>query len=392
MARVLSIIFIFAGIYSIQAWSQESDQEMERLRVENENLKRQLEMDKLRQENEQLKKAIEFKDLKQENENLKKQTGVIETQAAEKPATKILPDFSDDNSEIVMDHHFMVEKGKFLLSAGLGKSTSETSQEYRSQAVARTKESEYDAGLDIKYGIVKGTQIEATVVHALSDEAQIQYGVASTKNGTTTTYKSDGIYDPVFTLKHRLLTQEFTSLYCDLQLGYSPKMAPAKNASTTTRGTMGRGGQAFLASAEVTKKTHALTTFLNSEYIYRTNEHRKDMSDGSRESREWTSQALIGAGIQKILTPSASFQIEAQYFWNSNAHVSGNSGEYWLGKSSGTKISLEILGYSQSKNMEIGVSQSFTSTNEHDVVYPGNTINIAEDTDSETALTFSIYF
>ena len=374
--------------------TQTEDQKIEQLRVENENLKKKVEIEKLRKENEELKKTLELETLQNENVQLKKQQPVTPTDEAVKQdqKQKIRPDFSNDNRETLLDANFIAERGRVILITGAERSKSSAEVQYLTRPSYTYKESELSASAGFEIGLFKKTSFGAELSYILTNEAQYHYGVASTRNGQTDIGKDKSFYDPVFSFKHQLLSQESSPVYFDVELEYSPKLMKSENASTTKKGSPGKGGSAIGMGGRFTKKTHFITSYIQGRYFYVTNTKSKNLEDGSQTATDWRDGLLAGIGLQKFLTQSTALELGLNYFWDNAYTISDDNSELHMGPSKGTEIIFQFSGYSQSKNALIGLRQSFVARNEHDVLLEDNVyLNVADGKESNTLLFVEIY-
>ena len=310
---------------------------------------------------------------------------------AVKKDQKIKPDFSNDNSETPLDSNFIPERGNALFIGGVERSKTEGELQYMARPLWTVKALTYDASASFEIGIFKKTSIGAELSYILMDESQYHYGVASTRNGQNETYKDKGFYDPVFSIKHRLLDQEFSSIYFDLELQYSPKVMKAEQSSTTKKGSPGKGGQAISLGGRFTKKTHFITAYLQGDYRYATNRRIKDLDDSSLIASDWRDELLAGCGLQKLLTQSVAIEIGFNYFWDNAYTISTETTESLIGRSKGTEVLFQALAYSQSKRMMIGVRQTFITTNEHDKIQNNVSFNYVDDQQSKTLIFAEFY-
>ncbi len=202
-------------------------------------------------------------------------------------------------TESPLDLSFKPDAGKHFISAGYSSLTAKAKVKVGGAPYLETKTDQSLIGLNYQYGINDELSAGIEVQNTLSQKVALNYDVsAGIANGEQ---KSSGLADPTLGVSYRLLKDDTAGVNLDLGLTYSPSIIKSKTATTTSNGSMGRGGAETGIRVEVSKKFDAFETYLGLKKTMLSAGSSEDATTGDKTDNSGGGVTTVElAGLYKI--------------------------------------------------------------------------------------------
>jgi hypothetical protein len=201
----------------------------------------------------------------------------------------------------------MPSAGAIYFSAGLGNLLISTSITGPAGKVADNSQTATSFQYTLGYGLSENIALGIRGSYLLSNSSEYKYGMGSTLNGTSATYKKTGLKEPSFAIMWRTLNNTKTKTRVQLFAGLQPQLLTAKEAGTSSDGNNAIGGHEIQLGFNIYKEINdvELAFNLRREILMSKKAEEADNSNKTIESTDHQKTALQ-VGLQGFVSASVT--------------------------------------------------------------------------------------
>jgi len=214
----------------------------------------------------------------------------------------------------LIDLGYFPEQNEKILIAGIHRTQTNLTEKIRTSTIAATVSTALKAKAEVAYGISDRLATSVTLSHSLTVNRDLTYGPASTVNGTSTTEVSRGLYDPEFKLRYLALDEPQRGFRSTLGIMISPSVGEYKVASSTSEGTVARGGHEAKVSGNFVRKGPVFAAEMEMSFLYR--DRREGKSESSGRKYTFTGQDVFSIAGGVAVTLSELTVVQLGLAWN----------------------------------------------------------------------------
>ncbi|WP_044557128.1 hypothetical protein [Halobacteriovorax marinus] len=180
----------------------------------------------------------------------------------------------------VTDLVLFPNQGEFFMSFSLYSDKTEYDWEYLSRNYSSSEITSSGSNIAFMYSLTEMFAIGLELNYVSENKQKTTFGPATTSNGQTYEYKSDGLMNPTIALVYRALDTQTDGYDLNISLSVAPKIEDSESPTTTQDGNVAEGATNFSAGLLWGKRVDAFSWAAGFSLQSYGKAESKDVDDG----------------------------------------------------------------------------------------------------------------